>query len=85
MFSELDEILGGGGDVPDCRSGRNSRVHSRPVPVSVCLSEGAGAAVLDSSEGSVTARGMHASKADSKVKVENVLTQNLQKLLHFPY
>lgn len=31
-------------------SGRNGQVHSRPLPVSVCLSEGAGGKVLDSSE-----------------------------------
>lgn len=32
-------------------SGRNSQFHSWPLPVSVCLSEGAGVEVLDSSEG----------------------------------
>lgn len=30
--------------------GRNSQVHSWPLPVSVCLSGGAGGEVLDSSE-----------------------------------
>ena len=32
-------------------TGRNSQFHSWPLPVSVCLGEGAGGEVLDSSEG----------------------------------
>lgn len=34
-------------------SGRNSQVHSWPLPVSVCLRRGAGSVVIDSSEGGV--------------------------------
>lgn len=59
-------------------SGRNSQVHSWPLPVSVCPRRGAGSVVIDSSEGggSVTAQKMDTFKVGSKIKTDKALAHN---------